>query len=104
MLTEAVRRRPYAVLLFDEVEKAHPDVFNLFLQIMDNGRLTDSQGRTVNFKQAVIIMTTNLGQDFADKFASKIKAGLQQRGCPIDHATLEAMQEARCPASNDGGT
>ncbi|MEE8395570.1 MAG: AAA family ATPase, partial [bacterium] len=66
LLTEAVRRRPYAVLLFDEVEKAHPDVFNLFLQIMDNGRLTDSQGRTVDFKNTVIIMTTNLGQEFAD--------------------------------------
>ncbi|MDH5752957.1 MAG: AAA family ATPase, partial [Deltaproteobacteria bacterium] len=65
MLTEAVRRRPYSLLLFDEIEKAHPDVFNLFLQIMDNGRLTDSQGRTVDFRNAVIIMTTNLGQDFS---------------------------------------
>ena len=63
MLTEAIRRRPYAVLLFDEVEKAHPDVFNVFLQIMDDGRLTDSQGRTVDFRNTVIIMTTNLGQD-----------------------------------------
>ena len=63
MLTEAVRRRPYAVLLFDEVEKAHQDVFNLFLQIMDDGRLTDSQGRTVDFKNTVIILTTNLGQE-----------------------------------------
>ena len=62
MLTEAIRRKPYSVLLFDEVEKAHPDVFNLFLQIMDDGRLTDSQGRTVDFKNTVIIMTTNLGQ------------------------------------------
>lgn len=66
MLTEAVRRRPYSLLLFDEIEKAHPDIFNLFLQIMDDGRLTDSQGRTVDFKNAVIIMTTNLGQDGAD--------------------------------------
>jgi ATP-dependent Clp protease ATP-binding subunit ClpB len=65
LLTEAVRRRPYAVLLFDEVEKAHPDIFNLFLQILDSGRLTDSQGRTVNYTNTVIIMTTNLGQDFA---------------------------------------
>ena len=63
MLTEAVRRRPYSLLLFDEVEKAHQDVFNLFLQIMDNGRLTDSQGRTVDFKNTVIILTTNLGQE-----------------------------------------
>lgn len=66
LLTEAIRRRPYAVLLFDEVEKAHPDVFNLFLQIMDDGRLTDSQGRKVDFKNTVIIMTTNLGQEFSE--------------------------------------
>ena len=60
-LTEAVRRRPYAVLLFDEIEKAHPDVFNLFLQVFDDGRLTDGQGRTVNFTNSVIIMTSNIG-------------------------------------------
>jgi len=62
-LTEAVRRRPYSVLLFDEVEKAHPDVFNVFLQVLDDGRLTDSQGRTVDFKNTVIIMTSNLGSE-----------------------------------------
>jgi len=60
-LTEAVRRRPYAVVLFDEIEKAHPDVFNILLQVMDDGRLTDSQGRTVDFKNTVLIMTSNLG-------------------------------------------
>jgi ATP-dependent Clp protease ATP-binding subunit ClpB len=60
-LTEAVRRRPYSVILFDEIEKAHPDVFNLFLQIFDDGRLTDGQGRTVDFKNTIIIMTSNLG-------------------------------------------
>ena len=60
-LTEAVRRRPYAVVLLDEIEKAHPDVFNVLLQIMDDGRLTDGQGRTVDFKNAVLIMTSNLG-------------------------------------------
>jgi ATP-dependent Clp protease ATP-binding subunit ClpB len=60
-LTEAVRRRPYAVILFDEIEKAHPDVFNILLQILDDGRLTDGQGRTVDFKNAVIIMTSNVG-------------------------------------------
>ncbi|MCZ6749485.1 MAG: ATP-dependent chaperone ClpB, partial [SAR324 cluster bacterium] len=63
LLTEAVRRRPYSVLLLDEVEKAHPDVFNLFLQIMDSGRLTDSHGRTVDFRNVVLTMTTNVGQD-----------------------------------------
>ena len=60
-LTEAVRRRPYAVILFDEIEKAHPDVFNILLQVMDDGRLTDAKGRTVDFKNTVLIMTSNLG-------------------------------------------
>ncbi|MDE3149292.1 MAG: ATP-dependent chaperone ClpB, partial [Acidobacteriota bacterium] len=63
-LTEAVRRRPYAVILFDEIEKAHPDVFNVLLQVMDDGRLTDSKGRTVDFKNTVLIMTSNLGAAF----------------------------------------
>jgi ATP-dependent Clp protease ATP-binding subunit ClpB len=63
-LTEAVRRRPYAVVLFDEIEKAHPDVFNILLQILDDGRLTDSQGRTVDFRNTVIIMTSNVGSQF----------------------------------------
>jgi ATP-dependent Clp protease ATP-binding subunit ClpB len=62
-LTEAVRRRPYSVVLFDEVEKAHPDVFNVLLQVLDDGRLTDSQGRTVDFRNTVIIMTSNIGAD-----------------------------------------
>jgi ATP-dependent Clp protease ATP-binding subunit ClpB len=60
-LTEAVRRRPYSVLLLDEIEKAHPDVFNILLQVLDDGRLTDNQGRVVNFKNTIIIMTSNLG-------------------------------------------
>lgn len=63
-LTEAVRRKPYAVVLFDEIEKAHPDVFNVLLQVLDDGRITDSQGRTVDFKNTIIIMTSNLGSDF----------------------------------------
>jgi ATP-dependent Clp protease ATP-binding subunit ClpB len=61
VLTEAVRRKPYSVVLFDEVEKAHPDVFNILLQVLDDGRLTDSQGRVVDFKNTVIVMTSNLG-------------------------------------------
>lgn len=60
-LTEAVRRKPYSVVLFDEVEKAHPDVFNVLLQVLDDGRITDSQGRTVDFKNTIIILTSNLG-------------------------------------------
>ena len=60
-LTEAVRRRPYWVVLFDEIEKAHPDVFNVLLQLLDDGRLTDGQGRTVDFRNVVVIMTSNMG-------------------------------------------
>ena len=63
-LTEAVRRRPYQVILFDEIEKAHPDVFNVLLQVLDDGRLTDGQGRTVDFRNTVIIMTSNLGTEY----------------------------------------
>ncbi len=65
-LTEAVRRRPYSVVLLDEVEKAHPDVFNTLLQLLDDGRLTDGQGRTVDFTNTVLIMTSNLGSEFID--------------------------------------
>jgi ATP-dependent Clp protease ATP-binding subunit ClpB len=63
-LTEAVRRRPYSVVLFDEIEKAHPDVFNVLLQVLDDGRLTDGQGRTVDFRNTLIIMTSNLGSEY----------------------------------------
>jgi ATP-dependent Clp protease ATP-binding subunit ClpB len=62
-LTEAVRRRPYSVILFDEIEKVHPEVFNVFLQILDDGRLTDGQGRVVDFKNVIVVMTSNLGSD-----------------------------------------
>src|SRR5438552_16103663 len=60
-LTEALRRKPYSVLLLDEIEKAHPDVFNILLQILEDGRLTDAQGRTVDFRHAIVIMTSNIG-------------------------------------------
>lgn len=63
-LTEAVRRKPYSVVLFDEVEKAHPDVFNILLQVLDDGRITDSQGRTVDFKNTILIMTSNIGAHY----------------------------------------
>ena len=66
-LTEAVRRRPYSVILFDEIEKAHPDVFNVLLQILDDGRLTDGQGRVVDFKNTVIIMTSNIGSQYINQ-------------------------------------
>ncbi len=63
-LSEAVRRRPYCVVLFDEIEKAHPDVFNVLLQVLDDGRITDGQGRTVDFRNTVIIMTSNIGSQY----------------------------------------
>jgi ATP-dependent Clp protease ATP-binding subunit ClpB len=68
-LTEAVRRRPYSVLLFDEIEKAHPDVFNVLLQLLDDGRLTDGQGRTVDFRNTVVIMTSNIGSPIIQEMA-----------------------------------
>ena len=63
-MTEAVRRKPYSVVLFDEIEKAHPDVFNVLLQVLDDGRITDSQGRTVDFKNTILIMTSNIGSQY----------------------------------------
>ncbi len=78
-LTEAVRRKPYAVVLFDEVEKAHPDVFNVLLQILDDGRVTDSQGRTIDFKNTIIILTSNLGSDY-------ILDGIDENGVISDEA------------------
>ena len=70
-LTEAVRRKPYCVILLDEIEKAHPDVFNVLLQVLDDGRLTDGQGRTVDFKNTVIIMTSNLGSQMIQQMAEQ---------------------------------
>ncbi len=78
-LTEAIRRRPYAVVLFDEIEKAHPEVFNVFLQILDDGRLTDSKGRQVDFKNTVIIMTSNVGSQFIHDFSKGEMAEEQMR-------------------------
>lgn len=72
-LTEAVRRKPYSVVLFDEIEKAHPDVFNILLQVLDDGRLTDGKGRTVNFKNTILIMTSNVGSDIIQSYMSKMK-------------------------------
>ena len=84
-LTEAVRRKPYSVILFDEIEKAHPDVFNILLQVLDDGRLTDNQGRTVDFKNTVIIMTSNIGSHY-------ILEGLKEDG-KIDEGTREKVMD-----------
>ena len=87
-LTEAVRRKPYSVVLFDEVEKAHPDVFNILLQILDDGRITDSQGRTVDFKNTIIILTSNLG-------SSELLDGIQPDGSISEDARAAVMGELR---------
>ena len=77
-LTEAIRRKPYSVVLFDEIEKAHPDVFNVLLQVLDDGRLTDNKGRLVNFKNTIIIMTSNMGSDLIRERLSHIEEGKEQ--------------------------
>ena len=84
-LTEAVRRKPYSVILFDEIEKAHPDVFNVLLQVLDDGRITDSQGRTVDFKNTIIILTSNLGSDY-------ILEGINEKG-EISNEAKEKVEE-----------
>ena len=85
-LTEAVRRRPYSVVLFDEIEKAHPDVFNALLQILDDGRLTDGQGRTVDFKNTIIIMTSNIGSQFIQEMAGP------ERRQEMEEAVMNALR------------
>ncbi|MCI7136647.1 MAG: ATP-dependent chaperone ClpB [Candidatus Limivicinus sp.] len=87
-LTEAVRRKPYSVVLFDEIEKAHPDVFNILLQILDDGRITDSQGRTVDFKNTIIILTSNLGSQY-------LLEGIDENGNISDEARKAVMAELR---------
>jgi ATP-dependent Clp protease ATP-binding subunit ClpB len=88
-LTEAVRRRPYSVVLFDEIEKAHPDVFNALLQILEDGRMTDGQGRTVDFKNTVIIMTSNLGSQYIQELAGKDRKEMERR---VNAALREAFK------------
>ena len=84
-LTEAVRRKPYSVVLFDEIEKAHPDVFNILLQVLDDGRITDSQGRTVDFKNTIIILTSNLG-------SAAILDGIDEQGQISEQAKNQVEQ------------
>ena len=88
-LTEAVRRKPYSVVLFDEIEKAHPDVFNILLQVLDDGRLTDNKGRTVNFKNTIIIMTSNLGSAYIQSQCEKIND--ENREVVIEETKKEVM-------------
>ncbi|MER7168773.1 ATP-dependent Clp protease ATP-binding subunit, partial [Micromonospora sp. NPDC000207] len=97
-LTEAVRRRPYAVVLLDEIEKAHPDVFNILLQVLDDGRLTDSQGRTVNFKNTVLIMTSNLGSELITGTGRAVgfgagEPGTDREGDELRERLMRRLQE-----------
>ena len=92
-LTEAVRRKPYSVVLFDEIEKAHPDVFNMLLQILDDGRLTDSQGKVVSFKNTIIIMTSNIG-------ARLITEKQQERLALPPRTTSRRKKTAQSPISS----
>ncbi len=87
-LSEKVRRNPYSVILFDEIEKAHPDVFNILLQVLDDGRITDSQGRTVDFKNTILIMTSNIG-------ASYLLDGIDQKGQINDEAEKMVLNDLR---------
>jgi ATP-dependent Clp protease ATP-binding subunit ClpB len=87
-LTEAIRRKPYSVVLLDEIEKAHHDVFNILLQILEDGRLTDSQGRTVNFKNTIVIMTSNIGSDI-------LLEGITEDGSIKESAREAVMQRLR---------
>ena len=97
-LTEAVRRRPYRVILFDEIEKAHPDVWNALLQILDDGRLTDGQGRTVDFRNTVIIMTSNLGTSFVRRGGTLGFAPSKDEQPVVNHAEIEkALKETFRP-------
>ena len=86
-LTEAVRRKPYSVVLLDEIEKAHPDVFNILLQVLDDGRLTDNKGRTVDFKNTILIMTSNVGADIIQAFMDRL---------PLDDDALRSTMLAEC--------
>jgi ATP-dependent Clp protease ATP-binding subunit ClpB len=88
-LTEAVRRRPYSVVLFDEVEKAHADVFNVLLQILDDGRLTDGQGRVVNFKNTIIIMTSNIGSHLILEYQGRLEGDQYES---MKESVLEALR------------
>jgi ATP-dependent Clp protease ATP-binding subunit ClpB len=91
-LSEAVRRRPYSVVLFDEIEKAHHDVFNVLLQVLDDGRLTDGQGRTVDFKNTIIIMTSNIGSPLIQEYYNSGKLG------PKEYAEMERLVQTELRA------
>jgi len=94
-LTEAVRRKPYSVILLDEIEKAHPDVFNILLQVLDDGRLTDNKGRTVDFKNTILIMTSNVGADIIQGYMEHLpmETGREKGGSERDRMLDECRKE-----------
>ena len=97
-LTEAIRRKPYSVVLFDEIEKAHPDVFNVLLQVLDDGRLTDNKGRVVNFKNTIIIMTSNMGSDLIrERFANVPEGKMQQTNDETRELVLDLLKRTIRP-------
>ena len=99
-LTEAVRRKPYSVVLFDEIEKAHPDVFNVLLQVLDDGRLTDGKGRTVNFKNTILIMTSNVGSDIIQDYMGRINADAGEKEMLMEdckNAVMEVLKRSVRP-------
>jgi ATP-dependent Clp protease ATP-binding subunit ClpB len=98
-LTEAIRRRPYAVVLFDEIEKAHPEVFNILLQILDDGRLTDAKGRKVNFKNTIVIMTSNIGSSAIQEAGGKITDNVRRKVLGLIQETFkpEFINRFSCP-------
>ena len=98
-LTEMVRHRPYSLILFDEIEKAHPEVFNILLQILDNGRLTDSKGRAVNFKNTIVIMTSNVGSEFIRKMS---RLGFSTSEKSSGSSDIGSAEEAAVIENTDG--
>ena len=91
-LTEAVRRKPYSVVLLDEIEKAHPDVFNTLLQVLDDGRLTDNKGRTVDFKNTILIMTSNVGADIVQSYMERLPVEGEERQKMLSDCRSEVLE------------
>ena len=91
-LTEAVRRKPYSVVLLDEIEKAHPDVFNILLQVLDDGRLTDNKGRTVDFKNTILIMTSNVGADIIQNYMERLPVQGEERENLLAECRSEVLE------------
>ena len=97
LLTEAVRRKPYSIILLDEIEKAHPDVFNILLQVLEDGRLTDNKGRVVDFKNTIIIMTSNIGSEILQEYLEKDKEALISKWEDVKREIMGVMKKSVRP-------